>query len=341
MKIELFTDVSAFEKLKPEWNDLLERSTTNTLFLTWEWQSTWWEHLGAGELRIISMRDDADTLVGIAPLFEETTKEGARSLSLIGCVEVSDYLDLIVARGQQAQVYTALLDTLTQADFPAWNGGLHLCTLPEASPTNTQLKAMAEARGLAAEWQLHDVAPVIDLPATWDAYLETLDKKQRHEVRRKLRRVDETDHQWYTLDPAASLEQAIADFVDLHKKSRPDKHLFMDGRMQGFFLDMARRLQARGWLQLCFLEIQGARAASILNFVYQNDVLAYNSGYDPVKYGAYSPGIVLFAFSLQDAIAARRRRFDFLRGDEEYKYRFGAHNTNVYELHIVSKKPVN
>jgi CelD/BcsL family acetyltransferase involved in cellulose biosynthesis len=110
----------------------------------------------------------------------------------------------------------------------------------------------------------------------------------------------------------------------------------MDGRMQGFFLDMARCLQSRGWLQLCFLEIEGARAATILNFVYQNDVLVYNSGYDPVKYGPYSPGIVLFAFSLQDAIAAKRRRFDFLRGDEEYKYRFGAHNTNVYELHLAS-----
>jgi CelD/BcsL family acetyltransferase involved in cellulose biosynthesis len=337
MKIELFTDVSAFEKLEAEWNGLLEHSISNTLFLTWEWQCTWWAHLGIGELRIITVRDDANTLIGIAPLFEETWNDGTRSMSLIGCVDVSDYLDIIVAQGQEEQVYTALLDTIMGADFPAWNGGLHLCTLPEASPTNTRLKALAEARGLSVEWKLHDVAPVIDLPATWDAYLETLDKKQRHEIRRKLRRVDETNHQWYTLDDAASLEQPIADFADLHKKSRPDKHLFMDGRMQEFFVAMSRRLQARGWLQLCFLEIDGARAASILNFVYRNDVLVYNSGYDPVKYGPFSPGIVLFAFSLQDAIAARRRRFDFLRGNEEYKYRFGAHNTNVYELHLTRR----
>ena len=337
MKTELFTNVSAFDKLKAEWNELLEHSISNTLFLTWEWQSTWWKHLGVGELRIITMRDDANTLVGIAPLFEETWKDGACALSLIGCVDVSDYLDVIAARGQEEQVYQALLDAVTRADFPDWHGGMHLCTLPEASPTNTQFKAMAEARGFAAEWKLHDVAPLIDLPDTWDAYLETLDKKQRHEVRRKLRRVDETDHRWYTLDASASLEQAIADFVDLHKKSRPDKHLFMDGRMQGFFLDMARVLQSCGWLQLCFLEIEGARAASILNFVYRNDVLVYNSGYDPVKYGPFSPGIVLFAFSLQDAIAARRGRFDFLRGNEEHKYRFGAHYTKVFELHLTRK----
>jgi CelD/BcsL family acetyltransferase involved in cellulose biosynthesis len=60
----------------------------------------------------------------------------------------------------------------------------------------------------------------------------------------------------------------------------------------------------------------------------------YNSGYDPIKYGALSPGIVLFAHSIQDAIAAKRRRYDFLRGNEEYKYRFGAKETEVMELHI-------
>ncbi len=337
MKIDLFTDGSAFEKLKAEWNDLLHRSISDTLFLTWEWQSTWWENLGVGELRIITVREDDGTLVGIAPLFEETWNDGTKSLSLIGCVDVSDYLDVIAARGHEERVYAALLDTIMRADFPAWNGGLHLCTLPEASPTNAQLKAMAEARGLSTEWKLHDVAPVIDLPAAWDAYLETLDKKQRHEVRRKLRRVEETNHKWYTIAAAAEVDQAVTDFIDLHKQSRPDKHLFMDERMQQFFFDMARRLQPRGWLQLAFLEIDGARAASILNFVYNNDVLVYNSGYDPAKYGAFSPGIVLFAFSIQDAIAAKRRRFDFLRGNEGYKYRFGAHDTRVYELHIAKK----
>jgi CelD/BcsL family acetyltransferase involved in cellulose biosynthesis len=334
MKIDLLTDASAFEKLHAEWNDLLNRSVSNTLFLTWEWQSTWWEHLGAGELRIITVREEDGTLIGIVPLFEETWKDGTPALSLIGCVDVSDYLDVIAGRGHAERVYAALLDTITQADFPHWGGGLHLCTLPESSPTNARLKALAEARGLAVEWTLHDVSPVIDLPATWDAYLEMLDKKQRHEVRRKLRRVEAADHRWYTVDATMPIDQAIADFIDLHKKSRPDKHVFMDRRMEQFFVDITRRLQPRGWLQLNFLEIAGVRAASLLNFVYQNDVLVYNSGYDPEKYGSYSPGIVLFAFSIQDAITARRRRYDFLRGNEEYKYRFGAHDTNVYELHI-------
>ncbi|MBM3128964.1 MAG: GNAT family N-acetyltransferase [Chloroflexi bacterium] len=333
MKIEWFTDAAIFDALEPEWNALLARSASDTIFSTNEWQRTWWRHWGTGDLRVITLREDDGPLLGIAPLFAETESDGARVLTLVGCVDVSDYLDLIVARGAEERVYAALLDTLARADFPAWEC-LRLCTLPAASPANAQLKSLAKARGWRVQHHLHDVAPWIDLPETWDAYLETLDKKQRHEVRRKLRRVEEAQARWYTIDAADALAQAVADFIELHKQSRPDKNVFMDARMREFFGAMARVLFARGWLQLSFLEIAGARAAAIMNFVYRNDIMVYNSGYDPVQYGAYSPGIVLFARSIQDAVAAQRRRYDFLRGNEEYKYRFGARDAQVMELQI-------
>lgn len=336
MQIEWFSEPEIFARLEREWNALLTRSVTDTIFLTYEWQRTWWECLNEGELCLVTFRQDDGVLVGIAPLFVETTSTGERALALVGCVDVSDYLDVIVAREHTQAVYAALLDTLLRNDFPRWDW-LHLCNLPAASPTNTQLKTLAEARGLMVQHGVRDVAPILELPTTWDAYLDALDKKQRHEIRRKLRRVQETQPRWYTIGRAADLDQAVADFIELHKKSRPDKNVFMDARMRGFFERMARTLFAHDWLQLSFLEIHNARAAAILNFIYNNDVLVYNSGYDPVQYGAYSPGIVLFAYSIQDAIAAGRRRYDFLRGNEEYKYRLGARDTLVMELHLHRK----
>jgi len=333
MKTELFTDVAVFEKLETEWNTLLHQAATDTVFLTREFQTAWWKNLGTGELRVITFRDDSNTLVSIAPLFADQVNDGSISLSLIGCVDVSDYLDLIVARGHEEQVYAALFDALTRDDFPAWHS-LDLCTVPASSPTNTMLKATADARGFSVEHKRHDVSPIIELPDNWETYLSTLDKKQRHEVRRKLRRVAEANTQWHLIDSADELEQAVADFIDLHKQSRPDKHLFMDARMQAFFVEMARQVFPHGWLQLEFLLVDGVRAAAIWNFVYNDAVLVYNSGYDPVKYGALSPGIVLFAHSIQESIAAKRKRYDFLRGDEEYKYRFGAQETEVMELRV-------
>ncbi len=333
MKIKWFLDGTAFEELASEWNSLLARSASDTVFLTHEWQVTWWRNLGQGELRIITFREADDTLIGIAPLCAHTDAEGRTVLAVIGCVDVSDYLDLIIARGNEARVSAALLDTLARDDFPTWQV-LRLCTTPAASLALAELQTQARARGLAVECKRHDVAPIIDLPTTWDAYLETLDKKQRHEVRRKLRRVEEAPMRWYTIETADALDAAVLDFIELHKKSRPAKNLFMDNRTQNFFVEIARALFARGWLQLCFLEIAGVRAATIWNMVYQNLVLVYNSGYDPIQYGSYSPGIVLFAFAIRDAIAAQHQQFDFLRGNEEYKYRFGAKDTQVFELSI-------
>lgn len=339
MHVDCYGDASAFEKLRPEWNDLLHKSHSDTLFLTWEWQSTWWKYLGADRLCIIAVREDDGKLVGIAPLFWVPSSDGqlpgtngrAGALALIGCVEVSDYLDFIIARGYEQAVYGALLDALMAPGLPAWTH-VHLCNLPGASPTNSAFKEMAQARGLRTEWRLNDVCPRIDLPARWDEYLDRLDKKQRHEIRRKLRRAEEAKASVQVVGRTDPIEQAMTAFVELHRKSQPEKRLFMDESMKRFFVEIARVGQAQGWLQLEFLELDGERVATLLNFVYADEVLVYNSGYDPARHAALGPGFVLQARSIQAAIEARRRAYDFLQGAEEYKYRFGAENKNVYEL---------
>ena len=332
MKFELCTNDLSFEKLKTEWNDLLHQSASDNVFLSWEWQSTWWQHFGNDRLCLITFRDENGKLVGLAPLYWENVSDGTRSLSQIGC-EVSDYLDIIAAQGREVDVYAALLDALQSRELAEWSV-VNLCNLPAASPTNTLLKTMAEDRGYKTDWRKQVVSPVLELPATWDEYLETLDKKQRHELRRKIRRIEPAITRWYSIDSVDALDLAIADFIELHKKSRPDKIEFMNAAMQKFFRDIAGRLLETKCLQLSFLEIDGVRAAAIMNFIYKDQVLVYNSGYDPEKFGQFSPGVILFVRTIQDAIEAKRRVLDFLRGDEEYKYRFGAKDTLLYEMHI-------
>jgi CelD/BcsL family acetyltransferase involved in cellulose biosynthesis len=332
MQIEIYNDATAFEKLRSEWNSLVHKSVTDSFFLTWEWQSAWWQTLGAGRPCIMTFRDGDGALVGIAPMYWEAASGGDLALSPIGC-NVSDYLDVIAAKGCEEQVYSAFIDALIRSAFPQWHVA-DFCNVPSRSPLNTRFKSIAETRGLVTDWRVQTVSPVIELPATWEEYLAMLDKKQRHEIRRKLRRIDEVSTRWYVIDRAEDIDSAVADFIELHRKSSPDKGAFMNDRMAKFFLEFCRRVFPTSWLQLSFFEVDGVRAASMLNFVYNNHVLVYNSGYDPEKYGHFSPGIILNALSIKDAIAAHREIFDFLRGDEEYKYRFGATNTDIYELHI-------
>jgi CelD/BcsL family acetyltransferase involved in cellulose biosynthesis len=162
-----------------------------------------------------------------------------------------------------------------------------------------------------------------------------LSKKQRHEVRRKLRKADgEADTRFYVVGPDQDLQAEMEAFVDLHQKSTPEKDQFMDPQMQEFFFDVARVLQAQGWLQLAFVEMDRIKAAALLNFDYGESILVYNSGYDPAGFRHLSPGIIVTARSIEQGIALGRRKFDFLRGDEVYKYRFGAQDTEVRRLLI-------
>lgn len=334
MKIQVYTDAAGFAALREEWNPLLRDSASDTIFLTWEWQSTWWEHLGEGELYLLAMRTDEGRLVGIAPLRLTMLDDGPNDLSIVGCRDVSDYLDLIAASGHEEKVYSALLDWLGSDEAPAWDLA-DLCNIPAASPTHSLLAEMAAARGYQVQTEVEDICPIISLPSTWDEYLSSLSKKQRHEIRRKIRRAEGSGQiNWYIVNEEHDLAAEMEAFVELHQKSHVDKDEFMDAQMKGFFHAAAQILQEAGWLQLALMDINGEKAAAMLNFDYRDSILVYNSGYDPQKYASLSPGIVLLSYCIQWAIESGRARFDFMRGNEEYKYRFGAQPTEIYRLLI-------
>lgn len=338
MRIEYHFENEGFWALKPEWNDLLHRSCFDTPFLTWEWQSTWWKHLGSDQLLLLGFRaEDDGRLVAIAPLFRTQTDDGRPVLNMVGCRDVSDYLDLIIERGQEDTVYSALLDYLDEA--ADWDL-VDFCSIPQDSQTFVRLRELADERGYQTLVEVEDVCPIISLPESWDEYLMMLDKKQRHEIRRKLRRADGgADTRFYVVGPGDDLQAEMQAFIDLHQKSAPEKDKFMDPQMQGFFFEVAQVLQSRGWLQLVFVEMDGQKAATLVNFDYCDSILVYNSGYDPAQFRHLSPGIVITARSIEHAISLGRRRFDFLRGDEVYKYRFGGQDTEVRRL-VIAKPGV-
>jgi CelD/BcsL family acetyltransferase involved in cellulose biosynthesis len=327
-------DANGFEALAGDWNRLLSHSATNTIFLTLEFQRTWWRHLGEGELLILALREgngNGGELVAIAPFFVTNNPQGQRVLSTVGCEEVADYLDLIVARGQERTFYTALVDYLAGPSAPAWDI-LDLCNIHQDSPTLDVLPGLAKARGWTTSTAKDDVCPIVQLPGTWEEYLEMLEGKQRREIRRKLRRAGPSD--WYIVGPDHDLEAEIEDFLDLMAASTPDKADFLTPRMRGFFRRLARVMYDAGWLQLVFLAVGERKAAAYLNFVYDNRVLVYNSGLDWQTFPSLGAGIILTAHCIRHAIEHGRKVFDFMQGDERYKYQFGGQDVEVRRLLI-------
>ncbi len=332
------SEIDGFDALHAEWNPLLQRTRFNTIFLTYEWLSTWWEYLGEGELWILALRrPGSGELVGIIPFYLVTPdhgpRMGQRTLFLVGCIEVSDYLDVIAAKGWEPAVYRALLRWLHSDAAPAWEA-VDLCNLPQDSRTYQDLPALTQGYAVEAQVLREDVAPQFELPLHYETYLqEIVDKKQRHEIRRKQRRAEREARIDYTVvQPTDNLAAEIDDFVALQQASRADKAEFMTPTMRRFFAAMAQRMMDKGWLRLSFLSIDGEKAAALLAFEYNRRYLLYNSGYDPEAHAQLSPGWVQLAYAIQYAIAVGCQVFDFMQGDEEYKYRFGSHDYDVMRV---------
>jgi CelD/BcsL family acetyltransferase involved in cellulose biosynthesis len=339
MKIDLHRDPSIFASLHSEWNALLENSVTRVPFLRAEYQGAWWQHRGGGEwpeaqLLVATARGEGRELLGIAPLFFSQNRDGRPALLLVGSIEISDYLDLVVARPHADAFCTGLLERLAESDVPGWEV-LDLYNLPASSPTRAALGRAASARQWNAAEAVLEPVPAIKLPDDWETYLATqVEKKERQEIRRKLRRAQggEEKVRWYIADPHKPIEAEAEAFLGLMAldESKAD---FLTPAMRSQFVEIIRAAAENGWLHLSFLEINGEKAASYLSFDFGNRLYIYNSAIDP-RFNALSPGWVLLGYLLQWAIENKRAAFDFMRGDEDYKLRFGAVEGKIYRLQI-------
>lgn len=333
MKLVVYDNEQVFAQFKPVWNDLLHRSITNRIFSTWEWQSKWWDAYRPGKLFVIACYAEDDRLIALAPWFIEDHPERGRVIRSIGCVDVTDYLDVIIDTAYVEAVLSCLAECLQgcRAEFDL----IDLCNIPETSPTYQHFPKILQQHGFSVEVKQQEVCPVITLPADWEAYLSLLDKKQRHELRRKLRIAEGAEQPvaWYIVGREHDLNAEIERFLFLMAASDPRKAEFLKNlQNQTFFKGMMLLAQEQGWLQMSFLTVGGEACAAYVNFDYGDSIQVYNSGLHKEGYDYLSPGIVLLAYNIRHAIENGRKEFDFLRGNESYKYRLGGKDTAIYML---------
>jgi CelD/BcsL family acetyltransferase involved in cellulose biosynthesis len=181
-----------------------------------------------------------------------------------------------------------------------------------------------------------DRCPVLALPKSWDEYLGRLSGKDRHELRRKMRRLERElpGATARSHGEAAGWDEAMTRFLTLHRLSKVGKARFMDDKMERFFRSATLTLARAGWARLWFLDFEGAAVAAFLCIEYAGAVGLYNSGFDPVR-AQLAPGIVLLAHVIRDAIERGLPTFDFLRGEEPYKYGFGPTPEDVLNVRIM------
>jgi CelD/BcsL family acetyltransferase involved in cellulose biosynthesis len=244
MEFSLHNDFSDLAPLAPDWNTLLAESVTHIPFLRYEYLAAWWATRGGGEwpesgLAIVSAHQGG-RLAGIAPLFSAHTQAGEPALLLLGSIEISDYLDIITRPADLTVFLAGVLDFIDGPASLDWRL-LEWHNLPETSPTLPVLQAEAKKRAWNFTQDRTYHVPSIPLTGDFETYLAGIDKKQRHEIRRKMRRLEQSglDVRWYIVEDGTSLDaevvEVLADYPFRGVVTHPARfsHATLDGTLPG------------------------------------------------------------------------------------------------------------
>ncbi len=316
--------ITSFQDAQGEWDSVLRDSPVASIFLSPQWQEVWWENFSEGrEMTSFSVPAAGGGVDALASLSRLNN-----SIGFIGAPDTFDYNDFLVRPGFEEAFYGTLLDVLNGWE---WDN-LRLDSLLEDSPTLAHLPEMARERGYSVEIEYEDVTSGVSLPEDWEQFLGLLSKKDRHELRRKLRRLDsQTDWRWRCVTTPDEIVANFDNFLSLMRMSRTDKEEYMTPEREKFFRALAQRMSELDRVRLFFMEMDGAQVAASLCFDYGSARLLYNSGYDP-SLSYYSVGLLLHAMCVRDAIEHGLEYFDFLRGPEPYKAHLGGRQKSLYRM---------
>jgi CelD/BcsL family acetyltransferase involved in cellulose biosynthesis len=312
MRVDVADDPTAFRTR--DWSALVEVDPAGTVFHTPAYLKVWWEEFGAGSLALAFAEEDGRTVGACA--FESIQGR----LRFLGGSDVTDYMGPVALPGLEHAVADGLMTAILELSWTRAD----LAGLPDDSAWLPALEAAAGARGIAAERRSDGVAPLIALPGSFDRYLAALPAKLRHEMRRKERRLaEEAGTYRIALSTPHTVGADLDRFMELHRSSPGPKGTFMRAAMETFFRRLGEALAPADRFQLAFIEVGGQRAAGAIGFVYGDTFSLYNSAFDR-EFARWSPGMVLVTDLIRRAAEAGRARFDMLKGDLDYKYRFGA-----------------
>jgi CelD/BcsL family acetyltransferase involved in cellulose biosynthesis len=361
------------------WNGLAARTPWATPFSDWAFHRAWWDAYGATahEQTVVvvpaASADDPPTQpVAIVPLMHRheveegdasthttlrhsdgaplTPVEPTAKAVFFGATYHADYATILADPSALPQVADALVDYLAQergdpGDRAPWDV-VDLrrlrCGDPAASALAEAFTRASAACSRDVTVEREDVCPVIALPSgiDFDGYLGTLGKKERHEIRRKVRRAESAGE--IRLETSAAPLSDLDDFIELHQRRWGTDGLFPPTPggdcSRRFFRHLFRHFGPDGAAKLTRLTIGGRLVASGIHFDDGERIGYYNAGVDPDARDL-SPGVVMVACYVQDAIRSGRRAIDFLRGNESYKYEWGAVDEPIQRLLVSRTAP--
>ncbi len=297
----------------------------NSIFVLPAWMQAWWQEFGRSEKPYFLNIKQGEETVGIAPLLIK-----GKNASFVGNADVCDYLDFILTPGLGKDFFNTLLDDLKKRGVRQ----LDLGAVRTDSTVMTFLVPLAREKGYEVSTKQEAVSVELALPDTYDKYLALLEGKQRHELNRKFRNAAAEGKLNYRIvnDPA-ELNKTLSDFFKMFTESRHDKAVFLTTDMATYFRSLVDATADIGLARFGVLDLDYVPVAMVLYFDYRDCIYLYNSGYDP-RYESHSAGLLCKVMGIQASIESGKKVFNFLKGNEIYKYRLGGKEVPLYRCSI-------
>ena len=336
-------DINGFAAIRHEWNQLLQNSGSNSIFLRWEWVHAWWTVFAdqSKELYVLTAIDSEGQLIGVSPCYIARKKKfrllpikEVRFLGNGGSI-CSEYLDFITESRRRNEIVRDFFNYFLH-DKMNWDI-LNLTDLLEHSSVIGYANELGRNNGVHSILGKSSRCPYALLPDSWESYIGNLSKSTRYNIKRKTRKLehhfDVNLYEWSDID---TIEFAVDKLAELHNRRWEQQnipHSFSEELFKRFHQEIAREFLKLGLLRLHVLETDGIIVAMLYCFKYEDKIFYYQSGFDP-DYSKYSLGTVLFAYAIQSAIAEHVREFDFLRGTYDFKYHWANEERETSRLVI-------
>ena len=339
--IELRTHRGALPAdLRADWQLLLDEDPNATVFHGPRYLGVWASTLGAGTpVRIHSVHRDG-RLIGVVPDANDLAggvagPEEIRRFQ--GGTEVTDYLGPVSRREDRYDVADAYVANLVEdVDWDEFVAG----GLPEDSGWPDAFRSAFRVHELPVlEDVLEDVCPVVDLPGSGEDYFAQLPGRTRQELTRKTRKLarDAGEIDLVQVSPDEVVGRLDA-FLDQAAEAVPEKAgFFRRPEMHDWFKALASEFVDDDVFRLHELYVGGLLAASTVSLVRGEHWGLYNSAFDPAL-GSLAPGMVMITLLIDRAADEGYTRFDLLRGDEAYKYRFGAQDRQLRRISVARSR---
>ena len=315
LTLDVIDTVSHLLEIEPEWSAFARTIAGVTPFQLPQWLLTWWTHFGNGQLHVLVFREK-EAIVGIVPCFRHQWN-GLRQLTLIGS-GISDYLDPVI----DAQHCPAILECLR--DHLEMDLEWDVCDWQDLS-ANTPLSGL-ESDGKFELTANPDIScSEIRLTGTFDEFQNARPKDLKRNLRRYRKKAEAIGRLQFEVVQEAHAESMKA-LVELHTakwERRGEPGMIQANGSAEFLCDVAHKFASRDMLRFFALRFNGRIVALIVAFPYERTMFGYLSAFDP-EHEELGFGRTLLFEALRYCYDNGYEAWNFLRGDEPYKFWWGA-----------------